>query len=292
MRSKRRTDLPRGRALLLFWGILIFSLAACGLGGTVQPTPAPPPSTSTLEPLPSPTVVANGSTLTAGPSCTVLQDLNLRVGPGTAYTPPIMALQTGTQLLPTGFNQQGVPGGPWVQVDVVGTDQSGWVSAGTQFVSCGLVLSSLPPVDVPPPPKPPAPRIGSGDVDGNNISSFRYALDYNPDYFVRPYVFRSDDFDEAFSPEKDGRGITSVEFTVSSPEGDVVFYNRTENNPGYCIFGGGEPECNAWLLEGDEYKWTASGEPVEPGNYLLTIDVVAGDGEVGTWLLPVYIALP
>jgi hypothetical protein len=221
-----------------------------------------------------------------------LQDLNLRVGPGTAYTPPVIALATGTQLLPTGFNPVGVPGGPWVQVQVIGTDQVGWVSAGTQFVSCNLDLSSLPPVDVPPPPKPPAPRIGQSDVDGNNISSFRYALDYNPDYFIRMYVFRSDDPDEEFDPAKDGRGITSVDFTVTNPDGDVVFYNRTENSPGYCIFGGGEPECNAWLLEGDQYKWLAGGEPIVPGNYLLTVNVIAADGEVGTWLLDVYIALP
>jgi hypothetical protein len=242
----------------------------------VEPTPG---ETS----LPSPTVTAivAGPTLTTGPSCTVLQDLNLRVGPGTAYNPPVIALVTGTQLFPTGFNPVGVPGGPWVQVQVLGTGEVGWVSAGAQFVSCNLDLSSLPPVNVPPPPKPPPPRIGQGDVDGEGIGDFRSGLEYNPDYFVRMYVFRSDDFDEEFDPAKDGRGIASVQFVVTSPESDVTYYERTENSPGYCIFGGGEPECNAWLLEGDQYKWVAGGEPVSAWNHLLFIIVTASDGQVG-----------
>ena len=63
-------------------------------------------------------------------------------------------------------------------------------------------------------------------------------------------------------------------------------------HPGYCLLGGGEPDGNLWLLEGGTYKWSAGGDPVQPGNYLLTIEVPAGDGQVGTWLLDVYIALP
>ena len=276
---------------ILYLGFLLLFITACVLPGSVQPTPivitaTPPISTET----PLPTVTAAVTpTAPNNPSCTVLQDLNLRSGPGTAYNPPIAVLKGGTEFVPIGFNPQGVPGGPWVQTQVNG--QTGWVSAGQQFVSCNLELATLPRVEVPPPPRGVPPRVGTGAVDGDNISSFRFSLDYNPDYFVRMYVFRSDDPDEVFSAGKDGRGITSVKFNVSTPNGNRTFYESTERNAGYCIFGGGEPDCNPWAYENGQYKWTAGGDLVEAGNYKLTITVTAGDGEVGQWFIDINIAL-
>jgi hypothetical protein len=104
------------------------------------------------------------------------------------------------------------------------------------------------------------------------------------------YVFRSDDENEVFSVDKDGRGITSVEFIVT--QGNVEYYKRTEVNPGYCIFAGGEPDCNPWIFENGQYKWTAGGDPVEEGNYLLTVIVTAEDGEEGRWFIDITIDLP
>ena len=290
------------RNILLFLGSLVLVLMACNIALFTTPTPAVIVITATVSAptdtlIPSattipPTAIQVVATATTGPSCTVLQDLNLRSGPGTAYNPPLAILKAETRLVPSGYKAQGVPGGPWVQVQVEGSNQAGWVSAGTQYVSCNLELASLPDVSVPPPPKPPLPKVGTGAVDGNNISSFRFSLEYDPDYFVRMYVFRSDDSDEDFSANKDGRGITSVEFTVSSPNGNRTFYERRENNAGYCIFGGGEPDCNVWIFENGQYKWKAGGDPVVERNYLLTINVTANDGEVGTWLIPVNIDLP
>jgi len=226
----------------------------------------------------------------------VLQDLNLRSGPGTAYNPPLAVLEEGTEFVPIGFEPQGVPGGPWVQAQVESTNQTGWVSAGEQFVSCNLELATLPEVDVPPPPKGVPPRVGTGAVDGDNIDSFRFSFDYNPDYLVRMYVFRSDDENEVFSVDKDGRGIDSVEFIVNtlvSPNNvGEEHYRRTEMNPGYCIFAGGEPDCNPWIFENDQNKWVAGGGPVEEGNYLLTVIVTAKDNEVGKWFIDFNIDLP
>jgi len=287
------------RRTLLYLGFFILFITACILPGSVQPTPIVITATSpvsTETPLPSATLPITATlpvtpTSSENASCTVLQDLNLRSGPGTAYNPPLTQLDAGTEFVPIGFEPQGVPGGPWVQARVDSINQTGWVSAGSQFVSCNLELATLPTVDVPLPPRPAAPRIGTGAVDGDNISSFRFSFDYNPDYFVRMYVFRSDDPDEVFSADKDGRGITSVEFIVSSLDENVQYYRRTEINPGYCIFAGGEPDCNPWIYENGQYKWSAGGNPVEKGNYRLTVVGSAEDGEVGTFLIDINIDL-
>lgn len=252
-----------------------------------QATSTPQQSAASETPVPTPVPTA-----TSGPTCTVLQKLNLRNGPGTAYNPPIGSLPVGAKLVPTGYNPQGTPGGAWVQVQIEGQNQIGWVSAGTQFVDCNLDLTLLSPVNVPPPPKPTPPKIGAGDVDGNNISSFRYSLDYNPNYFVRLYAFRSDNPDEKFKANKDGRDIESVHFFVTSRDGGHTYYQRTERTAGYCIFGGGEPDCNPWVYEGGQYKWKEGGDPVQPGDYTLNMDVTGTDGVVGNWIIKIHIDLP
>lgn len=277
------------RSTLFFFSILLLSAIACSLQ-LQPPTPVvitvvvPAATTTALQAQPSPTSTPLGPTATAGPSCKVQQGVNLRSGPGTAYDPPITSLKTDTELIPTGYNPEGVPGGAWVQVEVKGQNQKGWVSAGSQFVSCNIELASLPPVAVAPPPKPPRPVVSAGAPDGNNIELFRASFDFNPDYFLHMYVFYSEDPNEKFKTKKDGRDIDSVEFIVTSANGDVTYFDRTENNPGYCIFGGGDPDCSPWIVEGGQYKWSAGGEPVKAGKYGLTINVTASNGEVGTWI--------
>jgi hypothetical protein len=166
---------------------------------------------------------------------------------------------------------------------------------GTQSVSTQLPDTALPPTStlvvpiatasVGPPPPPARPQIGRGAPNGDNQKKFRIFLDFSPDYFLRVYVFYSNNSKEQFDPAKDGRGIKSVEFTVTSPNGDTTYWHRTENTPGYCIFGGGEPVCNPWTYEGGQYFWKPGGPSVHSGKYALTITVTPrnGDGD-GTWL--------
>jgi hypothetical protein len=308
MISNPSTHRYQKRFNLLFLGLFIF-LTGCSQANPIVvtvlvPVESPPALQSTNGPqetMPTATPTLDATvppevTSTTGATCNVLQDLNLRSGPGTAYDPPIAILKTGTQLVPSGYNPKGVPGGSWVRVDVNGTAQTGWVSAGIQFVSCNLELASLPAVAVPPPPKPAPPQIGTGAVDGKNIDSFRFSLEFNPDYFMRMYVFRSDDPDERFAAQKDGRNITSVQFAITSLDGDVTYYDHTENIAGYCVFGDGEPDCSPWIFENGQYKWASGGDPLQPGNYKMTITVTADDDEVGEWFWdsnnPVTITLP
>jgi hypothetical protein len=293
MLSNSPTTNHRGKisqSILLLLGFFILLIIACSLPLEVRaPTPVVvtvlvPAPTQPSNPVPSATSMPTVLPATAGPSCTVQQDVNLRSGPGTAYDPPITSLKAGAELIPTGFNPQGVPGGSWVQVEVKGQSLKGWVSGGSQYISCNLELASLPPVSVSPPPKPVPPIVSAGVPDGNGMDNFRISLDFNPDYFLHVFVFSSDDPNEKFKAKKDGRGIASVEFTVTSPDEDVTYYNRTEKNPGYCIFGGGEPDCTPWIVEGGQYKWKEGGQPVKSGKYGLKITVTAENGDEGNWL--------
>jgi hypothetical protein len=215
-----------------------------------------------------------------------MQDLNLRPGPGTAYRPPIIALPANTELVPLGYNPTGIPGGSWLQVKDSSLNQIGWVSAGAQFVSCNIDLTGLPPVAVAPPPPPAAPQTNNSAPDGTFPPNFVWEADFNSQYFIRFRVY-----DTTSGGTKDGDGISQVSFQVLDKDGHTV-YERVERASGYCIFMGGEPECNPWVLEDFIYKWTPGGEPVREGDYLLLIVVTAKSGEQGNWDYDVNIELP
>ena len=278
---------PRVLPLL---GIPLLIILACNVSlGAQPPTPAAvtalvtartPTATTEVPATSVPTVLP----ATAGPACVVQQSVNLRSGPGTAYDPPLASLDAGTDLIPTAFDAQGVPGGSWVQVQVRGQEASGWVSAGSQYISCTMDPASLPQASVAAPPPPSRPVVSAGAPDGSNFDLFRYKLDFNSAYLLRMYVFSPNDPGEKFAAKKDGRGIASVKFTITSANGDVTYYDRTEKNAGYCVFGGGEPDCSPWIVEGGRYKWKAGGQPVKSGKYGLTITVTAENGDVGVWL--------
>ncbi len=163
------------------------------------------------------------------------------------------------------------------------------VPAPTQAVSTDAPptpasVALLPTETLAPPPPPDFPQVSRGGPNGDNQDNFRISLDFTPSYFLRVYVFYSQDPNESFDPSNDGRDIQSVEFTITSPDGGKQFYDHTEKKAGYCFFGGGEPDCNPWTLEGGQYVWKSGGRPVQSGKYGLTIVVTAQNGDSGTWL--------
>ncbi len=106
----------RSRALIT--GLTALFLLACfGTSLGSQPTQTPfvitatvPASSevvSTLPAIPTGTASPIQPTATTAPSCIVLQNLNLRTGPGTAYNPPIIQLTAGTEFTPTGLTRSG-----------------------------------------------------------------------------------------------------------------------------------------------------------------------------------------
>ena len=83
------------------------------------------------------------------PLCTVVTTGGLRVrsGPGTVY-PVIGSFPKNAQLRPRGRDA----GAAWIEADLIGAAQRGWVSAGAQYVSCNIAVRTLPLGLIPPTP--------------------------------------------------------------------------------------------------------------------------------------------
>ncbi len=256
-------------------------------------TPLLPTETAIVE-LASPTFEAQAATVepvstTAqpNPTCTVLQDLNLRTGPGTAYRPPIRSLPVNSVVTPLGFNPTGIPGGSWAYIEDPASQQKGWVSAGNQYISCDLDLASLPSIEVGTPPPPPLPNSAISSTPEGSCRD--EGIEYGCEVVVSKGAWIQ------FKILKDGQelgqkdGVENVSFDVIDRDGQTV-YSIIEKSKDYCIFGGGGP-CNPWIEENFQYKWKAGGEPVKPGEYLVNIQATV-NGTTLTWRANFTIALP
>lgn len=246
------------------------------------PITQPTAATSTSE------VVEETTTVNAAASCTVLQDLNLRFGPGTAYRPPIRALPANTVLTPLGFVPQGIPGGTWAYVQDRATRDEGWVSAGAQFISCNVELTTLPAVPFGTPPPPPLPKgTQTTDPDGNG-----FCID--PDSGIQCVGVFSEGSLFQFRILQNGvelgeaDGVEQVSIAVN--RGDETIYSTVEVNRAYCAFGGNGP-CNPWTLQDGVYRWTPGGRVVEPGEYEMEVFATL-NGETSRWAVTFTLTLP
>jgi hypothetical protein len=71
----------------------------------------------------------------------------------------------------------------------------------------------------------------------------------------------------------DGDGIVLVRFSIF---GEGLNYLIEEEIAPYCILGGNEPECGEWSRDGSgRYTWGQGGPVVQPGDYIVTVEVVA-----------------
>jgi SH3 domain-containing protein len=281
------------RWIILLLMIFVASMA-CGLfNPTATPVQQP---TSTIQPTQQPTLKPNATTDSgADPQCTVLQDLNLRSGPGTAYYPPIEVLPLNTEVIPIGYNPVGNPGGSWVQVKNPVTQHEGWVNAAAVYVSCNIDLTTLPSVEVSAPPLPRPPSSAQSSVpDGNG-----FCIDPNSEYkcvglFSDQSLFQFEIIRNGIElGENDG--VEPVSFTVSKIPSDdslnkVVVYEKLENQMPYCIFGDNGP-CNSWVFEDGVYKWIQGGTPVEPGEYEMEANATV-NGESSRWAVNFTLTLP
>src|SRR6185503_16679581 len=274
--------------IILLGTILVVSMARGLFGPTA--TPVQQPSTIQATQQPSSTAQTLQPTLDSGadPQCTVLQDLNLRFGPGTAYRPPIRALPANSVVNPLGFAPQGIPGGSWAYVQDPATQDKGWVSAGSQFISCNVELTTLPSVAFGTPPPPPLPSSAqSSDPDGNG-----FCIDASDDIecvgvFSAESLFQFQMFRNGIElGENDG--VEQVTFAVKKD--GVPVYSIVEVNVSYCVFGGNGP-CNSWVVEDGVFKWTAGGTPIEPGEYEMEATSTV-NGESSRWAVFFTLTLP
>lgn len=142
---------------------------------------------------------------------------------------------------------------------------------------------------------------GGGDVPnirndnpvkgGRNVTLPGYSQDEvsAPMVFRDRIVFQAEVFD-ANAGTGDGDGIENVQFTIADDRGRQVHF-RQENQAGYCVFGGGEPDCNVVVFADAGYRWP-DGETFFPVTYNVTIDIKPYDGETVTWVWSFDIALP
>lgn len=213
-------------------------------------------------------------------SCTALIGVNLRSGPGLAYDPPVGSIGPNTVARPLAYVPVGRPQGAWLQVEVEGTGQVAWVSAGPQFVSCTVDPASLPPPSTIPPVPPTAtptlaPPVAALPPDLRNISGGAGCLD-DPDIdsdFQTDSRFLLRIFAQLFNPPPgesgDGAGIDRVEFFVRESG-----YSHTERTAGYCIFQGGEPSCRDWPRNAlGQLTWGNGGAVVVDGDYNIDVSV-------------------
>lgn len=160
----------------------------------------------------------------------------------------------------------------------------------------------IPPTDTPIPPTatPPPFLLGASPVDGDDGNDFlRGSLDDNqgrnillpsfaqddvndPMVFRDRIVFRVEVFDTREGLQ-DGAGIQDVDFKIVKEDGsnDVV-HERTERTAGYCVFGGGEPDCNILVFAESDNRWPG-GEQITSGEYLAEIDINPENGDSTQW---------
>jgi hypothetical protein len=263
---------------------VVLGLTACGPIGRPESTAAVEPQTN-----PTPTftveVVQETATQSVGPICTALQDLSLRSGPGTAYRPPLKVLPANMEVIPLGFNEPGIPEGSWVFVQDPSSLEKGWVSAGSQFLSCTLDLATLPSVPVGTPPPPALPKSALTSTPEGNCGT-PYECD----------VILTDEALVEFRVMQDGKalteqdGVEQVKFTVRTLDGDTEIYTNTETASGYCIFGG-PVSCDPWFYQDDVYRWGPDGEIAQSGEYNLTIEASV-NGEFLFWTADFKLILP
>lgn len=277
---------------------------------TEQPTVTTEPAGE--QPSPTAGVVTDTPPAETPPSCTTITGINLRSGPGTAYEPPIGTLPGGTTLVPISYVARGFPQGEWLEVQIP-NGQMAWVTGGAQFVRCTVELASLPfPAVIPATPRPtatltPLPATATptravaglppnviNEIPGgacNRTANIVAEITNDPSY-----LYRVKAFDNRVGPN-DGDGIDSVRFSISDASGEVYF--REERTAGYCIFGGGEPNCRPWPFNDQgQFTWGQGGPVVTPGTYQVFILVVAKEPDSGTesnecnWNFDMTISLP
>jgi len=234
---------------------------------TVRPTVAP-----TVAPTRQATV-----TPTVGPLCRVLaaagRGLNLRAGPGLAYEPPLRVLPAQTLLLPLARSRDS----GWIRVEASSLGARGWVSADSRFIECTVAIGQLPVEEGPPLPATPIPTTAptATPAPSTVVARIVQPSGRSPFRAATELVFRVVAYDPS-AGDNDGDGIDRVEMRVLDPDGRVV-HERTERTAGYCLFGGGEPDCTVWQFARNNYRWP-DGAPIASGLHTLQATAYARGG--------------
>jgi len=91
----------------------------------------------------------------------------------------------------------------------------------------------------------------------------------------------------------DGDGMDHVLFTVNKKNGGKVYSNK-ETSAKYCIFQGGEPDCNPWPKANGRYVWGSGGPEIVSGDYQVSIRAAlkSDPSNESEWSFQITIKLP
>jgi hypothetical protein len=165
------------------------------------------------------------------------------------------------------------------------------------------------PTNTPPPEPTPTPiLIAVLPVDGSDgnrifrsshveikegraivLPGYSQADATEPMVFRDKMVFQVEVFDPNVGSQ-DGDGIQDVKITIR--DGDKVVHEITEEQAGYCAFGGGEPDCNVWVLADHDYKWSGGDPIINYRTYNVDIVITPEEGEAETWRWSFIVELP
>jgi hypothetical protein len=156
------------------------------------------------------------------------------------------------------------------------------------------------PATEPPPPSPTPteavrqPPNVQNDIPGGECERtdhIKTRVQEDPNFLYRVYAL------DNRVGTYDGDGILGVRFTIFDANGQVYF--REERTAGYCIFGGGEPDCNVWPSDDQGvFTWGDGGPAVVPGVYGVFIEVEsesadpATESNVCNWNFDMTVTLP
>lgn len=126
------------------------------------------------------------------------------------------------------------------------------------------------PTDTPEPTQPPLSPTPTREIDrvipGAGTTNGLLGVIALPGYtgpleepiiFQDRIVFHLQVYDPGTGSQAIGAGIQTVDFFISDPNGESV-HQRTEQNPLYCAFGGGDngQPCNVWVFAEHGNAWT------------------------------------
>lgn len=113
------------------------------------------------------------------------------------------------------------------------------------------------------PPPPALPAVSNLPAQGPKGGDIDFEVVMSSNYLMRIMARKH-------GSSKDGDGIDHVLFIVNKKNGGKV-YSNSESTAKYCIFQGGEPDCNPWQKSNGRYVWGTGGSEIASGDYQVTI---------------------
>jgi hypothetical protein len=99
---------------------------------------------------------------------------------------------------------------------------------------------------------------------------------------------------EARNPQvgnKDGAGISSVDFVITDSSGQTVYSHTAKTSP-YCAFGVEKDVCDVFIFVDNGNQWPETNLPIQDGDFILTATVNADGGSQWSGTASFSIKLP